>query len=242
MENGVIQMQGIFKQYQTGEVVTHVLKGVDFHVSPGEFIAIMGPSGAGKSTLMNIISFLDRPTTGNYVFDGISTEKFSDDELAEIRNGKIGFVFQMFNLLPNLSAMENVKLPLLYAQVPESEQNERAKAVLEQVGLGHRINNRPNQLSGGEQQRVAIARALINKPKIIFADEPTGNLDSKSASEIMDIFKHLQENEDHTIIMVTHELNIAAYARRVVTMKDGVIVEDMDAKEKFKKENGNSFK
>lgn len=220
-------MKSIHKEYDTGEVVTTVLKNIDFQVRSGEFIAIMGPSGAGKSTFMNIVSFLDRPSSGKYLFNGTDTETYTDNQLADIRNQKIGFVFQMFNLLPNLTAIDNVKLPLIYADDSNVNQEKRAKAALTQVGLEHRFKHRPNQLSGGEQQRIAIARALINNPTIIFADEPTGNLDSKSAYEIMNILGKLRKKSQTTIFMVTHEPDIAEYAERIITMRDGNIVEDI---------------
>jgi len=224
--HNLIDIQNIHKQYKIGEITSKILKGVNLSIASGEFISIMGHSGAGKSTLMNILGFLDQPTSGSYQLEGVNTESMNDDELAEIRNQKIGFVFQMFNLLPRISALENVKIPMLYAGIPDKKQNERAKLALEEVGLGHRIYNHPNQLSGGEQQRVAIARALINKPKIILADEPTGNLDSKSSYEIMNIFCRLHQKFHHTIIMITHESDIAEYAERTILLKDGLIIKD----------------
>lgn len=227
MPKELIRMNGIKKSFQTGEITTRVLKGIDLTINTGEFVAIMGHSGAGKSTLMNLLSFLDHPTEGEYVFDGINTERFDDDALADIRNQKIGFVFQMFNLLPNVTSQDNTKLPLMYAGVSESVQNQKAQKALERVGLGHRLYHRPNQLSGGEQQRVAIARALINDPKIIFADEPTGNLDTKSSHEIIEMFCDLHKNQGHTIIMVTHEDDIAAFAQRIIKLSDGKIIEDI---------------
>lgn len=226
MSKGLIQLTAITKTFQTGEVLTNVLNGIDLTIQEGEFVAIMGHSGAGKSTLMNILSFLDRPTSGQYFFEDTATETFSDDVLAEIRNSKVGFVFQTFNLLANVSAMDNVKLPLIYAGVSEREQNSRAKQALEEVGLAHRIEYTPGQLSGGEQQRVAIARALINNPKIIFADEPTGNLDSKASAEIIKILRDLHKKMGHTIIMVTHEDDTAANAERIIKLKDGLIIDD----------------
>ncbi len=226
----LIDIDRVHKEYIIGEVTTKVLKGVNLKIKKGEFVSIMGHSGAGKSTLMNIIGFLDQPTSGSYKLEGINTEKLNEDELAEIRNITIGFVFQMFNLLPRVSALDNVKLPLLYAGVPEKEQNKRAKIVLEKVGLSHRINNHPSQLSGGEQQRVAIARALINNPKLILADEPTGNLDTKSSYEIMDIFCKLHKDQGHTIVMITHELDISKYSGRIVTLDDGVTLKDIRRK------------
>jgi putative ABC transport system ATP-binding protein len=226
VSKNLIEIIDLHKNYQTGEVVTPVLKGINLEIQEGEFLAIMGHSGAGKSTLMNILGFLDQPTEGQYKFEDINTEQLNDDQLAEIRNQKLGFVFQMFNLLARVSAMGNVKLPLLYSGVPEKDQNERAQKALAQVGLSHRLHNHPNQLSGGEQQRVAIARALINKPKLILADEPTGNLDSKSSYEIMDIFCQLHRKERHTIIMITHEPDIAEFAERLIMLDDGIVVRD----------------
>lgn len=217
----LISTKNLTKDYVTGTVVTHALKGVDFEVHKGEFIAIMGHSGSGKSTLMHILGFLDVPSSGDYIFDGEDTRKFDEDKLAEIRNKKVGFVFQAFNLLPRTTAIDNVRLPMIYAGVKEEEQIERAKKALKDVGLENRMMNKSNELSGGQQQRVAIARALINKPRIIFADEPTGNLDSASSNEIMDIVDNLHK-EGNTIIIVTHEDNIAAHAQRIVRMKDGL--------------------
>ncbi|MFC1655404.1 ABC transporter ATP-binding protein [Patescibacteria group bacterium] len=220
-KEALISTKNLSKDYITGTVVTQALKGVDFEVHEGEFIAIMGHSGSGKSTLMHILGFLDVPTAGDYIFDGKNTKKFDDDKLAEIRNKKVGFVFQAFNLLPRTTAIDNVRLPMIYAGVPEEEQIKRAKKALHDVGLSDRMNNKSNELSGGQQQRVAIARALINKPRIIFADEPTGNLDSTSSREIMEIVDNLHK-EGHTIIIVTHEDNIAAHAQRITKMKDGL--------------------
>ncbi len=220
-KEALISTKNLTKDYITGTVVTHALKGVDFEVHEGEFIAIMGHSGSGKSTLMHILGFLDVPTSGEYMFDGENTRKFDDDKLAEIRNKKVGFVFQAFNLLPRTTAVDNVRLPMIYAGIKEEEQIKRAEKALLDVGLGNRMKNKSNELSGGQQQRVAIARALINKPRIIFADEPTGNLDSASSREIMEIFDNLHK-EGHTIIIVTHEDNIAAHAQRIVKMKDGL--------------------
>ncbi|MCX7781344.1 MAG: ABC transporter ATP-binding protein [Negativicutes bacterium] len=220
-----IQLSGIKKIYHMGDTAVTALAGVNLSIGEGEFTAIMGPSGSGKSTLMNILGCLDRPTEGFYMLDGHEVSSLSDDELAVTRNKKIGFVFQNFNLLPRISAVENVALPLVYAGVAKKERISRAAAALEAVGLGHRLWHQPNELSGGQRQRVAIARALINEPTIIMADEPTGNLDSKSGMEIMDIFRRLNE-AGRTIILVTHEADIAANARRVIHVRDGLIVQD----------------
>ena len=222
----LLHTKGLTKDYVTGDIVTSVLKGVDFEVREGEFIAIMGHSGSGKSTLMHILGFLDTPTTGEYVFEGEDTTAFDEKKLAEIRNKKIGFVFQAFNLLKRTSALENVKLPMIYAGIEdEEEKDRRAKETLEAVGLSDKFESKSNELSGGQQQRVAIARALINKPRLIFADEPTGNLDSTSSGEIMEILDKLHE-EGNTIIIVTHEDNIAAHAERIVRMDDGLTKEN----------------
>lgn len=221
----VIKTTDIRKEYVTGEIVTTVLRGIDLAVEEGEFIAIMGPSGSGKSTLMHILGFLDRPSSGTYQFNNKNVENLSDDELAFIRNQEIGFVFQAFNLLPRTSALENVSLPLIYAGVKASEQKDRALRALEMVGLADRIEHKPNELSGGQQQRVAIARSLINNPKVIFADEPTGNLDSKSSIEVMKIFQDLNA-KGHTIILITHEEDIGSMCKRILYIRDGLIESD----------------
>jgi len=217
----LIQLRGIRKDYLLGKITLEVLKGIDLDVQNGDFIAIMGPSGSGKSTLLNIIGCLDRQTSGTYHFEGIDITSKTDNELAEIRNRKIGFVFQMFNLLPRFSAFKNVEIPLLYANIPPDERKERALNVIDKVGISNRAHHNPNELSGGEQQRVAIARALVMKPSVILADEPTGNLDSHSGAEIMGIFRRLND-EGVTIILVTHEIDIAQVAKRIITIKDGV--------------------
>lgn len=221
----VIELKDIMKTYQMGDSIVHALDHVNLEIGVGEFTSIMGPSGSGKSTLMNVIGCLDRPTFGQYFLDGKEIGGYDDDELARTRNQKIGFVFQNFNLLPRLSALVNVALPLVYAGVPEGERLERARETLAAVGLGDRVDHRPNEMSGGQRQRVAIARALINNPAIIMADEPTGNLDSKSSYEIMDIFRQLND-AGKTIVMVTHEPDIAERTKRIIHMVDGKIVKD----------------
>lgn len=220
----MIELNHIKKTYTMGEVAIEVLRGISQSIDRGEFVAIMGASGSGKTTLMNILGCLDRPTSGDYLFEGNDITKLSDQALAGIRNRKIGFVFQSFNLLARTSALENVEMPLLYgAKLSGKEKDRKAKAILEKVGLGDRMNHHPSQLSGGQQQRVAIARALINEPSLILADEPTGNLDSKSGKEIMSVFERLN-GEGITIVMVTHEEDISRYARRAINMKDGELV------------------
>lgn len=221
----VIELKDIMKTYHMGDSVVHALYHVDVQIGFGEFAAIMGPSGSGKSTMMNILGCLDRPTSGEYFFDGKEIAGYNDDELARTRNAKIGFVFQNFNLLNKLTAQANVALPLIYAGVGEEERMERAKKALEAVGLGARIEHKPMEMSGGQRQRVAIARALINNPAIIMADEPTGNLDTKSSYEIMDIFKALNDS-GKTVVMVTHEPDIAEQTKRILVMRDGQIVSD----------------
>ena len=226
----LISLDHISKTYQMGEVEIHALRGVSLEISRGEFVAIMGGSGSGKSTTMNILGCLDKPTKGSYFLDNEDVSKLSRDQLANIRNRKIGFVFQGFNLLSRTSAIENVELPMLYLGIKNPERTRRAKAALELVGLGERINNMPNQLSGGQQQRVAIARALVTEPSIILADEPTGNLDSRTSVEVMEVFQFLNDARGITIALVTHEPDIAQYASRMVVFKDGKIRRDQPVK------------
>jgi len=223
----MIELYDIYKIYKMGENEVYALNGVSLKINPHEFVAIVGPSGSGKSTLMNIIGCLDTPTSGTYILDGHEVSRLNDNQLAEIRNSKIGFVFQNFNLIPQLTALENVELPLIYKGVPASVRHKLAKEALARVGLEHRMHHRPRELSGGQQQRVAIARALVTSPPIILADEPTGNLDSKSGAEIMQIFKELHA-QGNTIVLITHDNNIAMQARRIVRIQDGQIIEDKE--------------
>ena len=226
----VIRLEGIHKTYSMGDVEVHALRGVTLRIRAGEFVAIMGASGSGKSTMMNIVGCLDSPTRGSYALDGEDVSKLSKDERADIRLRKLGFVFQGFNLLSRTSALENVELPMLYAGVEPAERHRRALEALHAVGLAGREQNHPNQLSGGQQQRVAIARALVNDPKLILADEPTGALDSRTSVEVMDIFQRLNRERGITLVLVTHEQDIAAYADRVVVFKDGRIQKDYPVK------------
>ncbi len=223
----LIQLKNIHKSYPLDGFDLEILKGINLEIAAGEFVAIMGPSGSGKSTLMNILGCLDTPTSGEYVLDGENIEHLSGDQLAEIRNRKIGFVFQGFNLLSRTSAIENVELPMVYAGVTDKEREERAAKALDSVGLHERMHHQPNQLSGGQQQRVAIARAIVNEAPIIFADEPTGNLDTKMSVEIMDLFTKLNKELHRTIILVTHEEDIALYANRIIKIVDGEIHSDI---------------
>ncbi len=221
----IIQIEDLTRFYQMGETTVKALNGVSFNVLENEYIAIMGPSGSGKSTLMNMIGCLDTPTGGEYILNNNRVSEMDDAELAEVRNREIGFVFQTFNLLPRTSCLANVELPLIYAGIKASERKERASEVLAKVGLGDRLDHKPNELSGGQRQRVAIARALVNKPSILLADEPTGNLDTKTGDEIMLLFEELYK-QGNTIILVTHENEIAEYSRRIVRLRDGIIESD----------------
>lgn len=230
MNSQIIEIREITKFYKVGTQLVKALNGVDLHVNRNEFVALMGPSGSGKSTLMNIIGCLDTPTSGTYVLNNKDVSRLIDDELAEIRNKEIGFVFQTFNLLPRYSALENVALPLIYAGMGLKERNNRAVEVLKQVGLGDRMDHKPNELSGGQRQRVAVARALVNHPSIILADEPTGNLDTKTSYEIMGLIDEIHQ-QGNTIILVTHEEDIALHAKRVVRLRDGKVEKD-EAQEK----------
>lgn len=225
MNTPIIHLEDIRKSYFMGKQALPVLKGISLDIFKNEYVALMGPSGSGKSTLMNILGCLDSPTAGSYVLNGQNVSTMPDDDLADVRNIEIGFVFQQFNLLPRLSALENVALPLVYAGVPKKVRLERAMSVLEKVSLTDRSHHKPNELSGGQCQRVAIARALINDPSLILADEPTGNLDSRTSEEIMDIFTHIQSS-GNTVVLVTHEEDIANYAHRVVRLRDGVVETD----------------
>jgi len=235
MNNGsVVRLMDVHKTYHTGDVDVHAVRGVSLEIRRGEFVALMGASGSGKSTVMNILGCLDRPTSGRYVLDNADVSALDRDQLADIRNHKLGFVFQSFNLLPRTSARENVELPLLYGtrNLTNAQLREKADAVLASVGLGGREDHHPSQLSGGQQQRVAIARALVNDPEVVLADEPTGNLDSRTSVEIMGIFQQLNER-GITIIMVTHESDIASYARRNVVMRDGMILKDSNVMQRL---------
>lgn len=222
----VIEVKDLKKEYTNEDVVTQVLHGISFTIPRGQFVSVMGPSGSGKSTLMQILGLLDTPTSGSFFFDGKDVAGIEEDELAALRGDKIGFIFQAFNLLPKTSVLENVMLPLLYSTVPTRERAELAKKAIATVGLTHRMENLSNQLSGGERQRVAIARALVRNPAVIFADEPTGNLDSKSGKQVMDMLLRLNQEDGHTIILVTHETYTSEYAERILTLKDGLLLSD----------------
>lgn len=226
MKEEIIKIENLTKVYENGEISVRALHNVSLTIKQGEFIAIMGASGSGKSTLMNIIGCLDRPTEGNYYLEGIDINEKTDDELSAVRNKKIGFVFQSFNLIPRTSALHNVELPMIYGKVKAAEREAIAQKLLEQVGLSDRAGHMPNELSGGQKQRVAIARALANRPQIILADEPTGNLDSHSSVEIMDLFSRLNREEGNTVIIVTHEREVAEFTDRIITFKDGCIIKD----------------
>lgn len=238
----LIELQDVSKEYHNEDMVTPVLSHVSFKIEKGEFVAIMGPSGSGKSTLMHILGFLDKATGGKYIFNGKDVSTLSDDELAQMRGEAIGFVFQAFHLLPRTTVLENVILPLVYTKVPVRERVTRAKSALESVGLSHRLEFSPGQLSGGEKQRVAIARALVNNPEVIFADEPTGNLDSKSGLQVMKILQKLNE-DGHTIILVTHEKYTADHAKRILRVKDGEVIADEEvSKRQIASQNGDLLK
>lgn len=230
MSTPIIDIKAITRDFQLGSETVNVLKGIDLLINKGEYVALMGPSGSGKSTLMNILGCLDTPTSGSYILNGKQVSEMPDDELAGIRNKEIGFVFQTFNLMPRTTALDNVALPMVYAGFSKNDRNERATEVLTQVGLADRMDHKPNQLSGGQRQRVAVGRALVNKPSIILADEPTGNLDSKTSIEIMKLFGEIHAN-GNTVILVTHEEDIADHAHRIIRLRDGVIEND------FKNEN-----
>jgi putative ABC transport system ATP-binding protein len=232
----IIVTRGLKREYDMGGEIVRALRGVDVAIRRNEYVAIMGPSGSGKSTLMNLIGCLDTPTAGEYWLNGVLVSRMSDDQLARVRNKEIGFVFQTFNLLPRATALHNVELPLVYAGISADERKRKAKAALESVQLEHRMMHKPNELSGGQRQRVAIARALVNNPSILLADEPTGNLDSQTSTEIMKVFEELA-NRGQTVIMVTHEADIAAHARRVVVLRDGLIASD-DRRSAFREQMG----
>ena len=229
MSDSIIKVTGLKRSFPLGSGWIQILKGIDLDIKKGEYVALMGPSGSGKSTLMNILGCLDTPTSGEYILNGKDVSKMNDNELAEIRNKEIGFVFQTFNLLPRTTALDNVALPMVYAGNNKTERNQRASEVLTQVGLEDRMDHQPNQLSGGQRQRVAVARALVNKPSIILADEPTGNLDTKTSIEIMGLFDEIHA-QGNTVILVTHEEDIAEHAHRIIRLRDGIIENDIQKK------------
>lgn len=235
MSKEIIRLENIYKTYKTGTINVEALKNINLTIKEGEFVAIMGVSGSGKSTLMNILGCLDRPTGGNYYIEGVDVSEKTDDQLSKVRNKNVGFIFQSFNLIPRTTALKNVELPMVYAKIPKEERQRRVMELLNGVGLGDRYHHMPNELSGGQNQRVAIARALTNKPPIILADEPTGNLDSKSSIEIMEIFRKLNKEDKNTVIIVTHEHDIAKYTDRIITFFDGEITSDKE-NEKMKQE------
>jgi len=228
MSKEIIRLENIYKTYKNGTINVEALKDINLTIKEGEFVAIMGVSGSGKSTLMNILGCLDRPTGGNYYIEGVDVSEKTDDQLSQVRNKNVGFIFQSFNLIPRTTALKNVELPMVYAKIPKEERQRRAMELLNGVGLGDRYHHMPNELSGGQNQRVAIARALTNKPPIILADEPTGNLDSKSSIEIMEIFRKLNKEDKNTVIIVTHEHDIAKYTDRIITFFDGEITSDKE--------------
>lgn len=230
----LIQVKNLVKTYSEGDTSTTVLKSVSFEVEKGEFVAIMGPSGSGKSTLLHMLGLLDEPTSGSYLFDGQDSKTFDEIAISKLRNNKFGFIFQAFNLLPKTTVLENVKLPLLYSDIPKSEWDKRAIEAIKLVELSHRLDHESNELSGGEKQRVAIARALVTSPELIFADEPTGNLDSKTGKIIMDFIQKLNDEKGHTILLITHETSTAEHAKRIIRIQDGEIVSDEPVKNRRK--------
>ncbi len=223
----LMEVRDLEKTYQDEDVATRVLKGITLDISEGEFLAIMGPSGSGKSTLLHILGFLEKPSRGSYRFDGKGVDEYTEQEVARVRNKKFGFIFQSFNLLPRTTVLENVKLPLLYSRIKEDLWEEKAKQAIDRVGLSHRLDFEPSQLSGGEKQRVAIARAFVNDPQVIFADEPTGNLDSKSGELVMETIQRLHADMGHTVILITHETYTAEYAQRIIRLSDGQVESDI---------------